>query len=195
VIVIPLALATAAAFSGAAAYINLSEQPARLALDDISLLKEWKPSYARGLQMQATLALASGSFGLSGWYFEHNTIGVVGGVFILANWPYTFLVIAPTNRLLEAIADRGAGPITRALIVKRGQASCCKDILGTGSNRNISLREFSDLRRRLVAKGPRKSMGRVERQVQYIAPRYIEQNAHWSFAVREMEGALPDNGT
>src|ERR1700745_2060615 len=38
------------------------------------------------------------------------------------------------------------------------------------------------IRRRLVANGPRKSMGQANSQVQYITPLYIEQNAQQSFA-------------
>ena len=49
------ALVLASTFTGAAFYITLVEQPARLGLADRSLLAEWKPSYKRGFNLQGSL--------------------------------------------------------------------------------------------------------------------------------------------
>ena len=132
-ILISLGLATAAAFAGAAAYVNFSEQPARLGLDDASALREWKPSYAKGLEMQASLAIVSGLLGLAASYFEHRLGGLVGGILMLANWPYTLLVMAHTNGVLGATAEKDAGPETRMLLERWGKLHAVRTFLGVAS--------------------------------------------------------------
>ena len=126
----PFALAVAAVFFGAAFYINVAEQPARLMLDDRALLAEWKPSYARGFAMQATLAVVGFAIGTAEWWRTGEILWLVGAAVLVLNWPYTLLGIMPTNHALNAIPLDQAGAHSRALIVKWGGLHAIRTVLG-----------------------------------------------------------------
>ena len=123
-----LALVAAAVFTGAALYVSVCEQPARLLLDDRSLLAEWKPAYKRGALMQAPLAMLGFLFGMIAWWETGNFAWAVGGVLIVANWPVTLLVIMPTNRQL--MATETGGPESRTMILKWGKLHAIRTCLG-----------------------------------------------------------------
>src|SRR5258708_33001926 len=100
-----LALISAAGFAGAALYVNVAEQPARLELDDQALLSEWKPSYKRGFAMQAPLAVAGCIFGLIAWWHARELGFLVGAALMMANWPWTLLGMMATNKRADGDGD------------------------------------------------------------------------------------------
>ena len=126
-----LALISAAVFAGAALYVTVAEQPARLMLDDHALLLEWKPSYKRGFAMQAPLAIVGCIFGLVAWWQTREFSFFAGAMLMIANWPWTLLVIMPTNNALMAIDPLHTTQETRALIVKWGSLHAVRSALGT----------------------------------------------------------------
>jgi uncharacterized membrane protein len=125
-----LALALAAVFSGAAIYVNVAEQPARLVLDDRSLLTEWKPAYKRGFAMQAPLAVACFLSGVLAWWQSGDRLWLLGAVIMLANWPYTIFGIMPTNNALMAMDPASAGARSRVLIEKWAGLHAVRSALG-----------------------------------------------------------------
>ncbi|MBV8452471.1 MAG: DUF1772 domain-containing protein [Deltaproteobacteria bacterium] len=126
-----LALAVAAIFAGAAFYVSFAEQPARLELDDRALLAEWKPAYKRGFAMQAPLAIVGFLLGLIAWWLSGRTAFLTGALLMAANWPWTMLVIMPTNKALMATTLEAAGPQSRLLILKWNRLHAVRTILAS----------------------------------------------------------------
>jgi hypothetical protein len=96
-----LATLVAGVFAGAAIYVNLVEQPARLSCGVNVALTEWRPSYKRGAAMQAPLATIGSILAFISWWLEKDTAWLIGGIALLAVVPFTLIVILPTNKMLE----------------------------------------------------------------------------------------------
>ena len=111
-----LALLAAALFAGAALYINVAEQPARMTLDDRPLLTQWQPSYKRGFVMQSALAIAGFVLGGIAWWLSERDLFAAGAILMIANWPWTLIAILPTNKILMAIDPASGDARIRPLL-------------------------------------------------------------------------------
>ena len=125
-----LALIAAALFAGAACYVSFAEHPARLALDDAAALAQWKPSYARGKIMQASLALIGGGLAFYLWWTSLNWLWLIGALLLLANWPFTLLAIMKVNHRLEEPEADGE---TRMRLEQWGRLHAVRAMLGVAS--------------------------------------------------------------
>ena len=128
-----LALTVAALFTRAAFYVGFAEQPARLQLDDCALLAEWKPSYRRGFAMQATLAFVGFLLGTIQWWQSGDGLWLAGALLLLANWPFTLIVIMPTNYALLGTPSEAASAGSRELVVKWGRLHAVRTALGAAA--------------------------------------------------------------
>jgi hypothetical protein len=125
-----LALICAAAFVGAAVFVNVAEQPARLALDDRAMLLEWQRSYNRAAPMQGGLAMVSALLGFIAAWETRDWRWAAGAIVILANWPYTLAVIKPTNDRLHAVPAEQANADARRMVVSWGHLHGGRSALG-----------------------------------------------------------------
>jgi Domain of unknown function (DUF1772) len=126
------ALIIAAAFASAAFYINFAEHPARMKLPAKVAVRQWAPSYDRGYTMQATLAGIGGAAAVVQWYPDGGVLWLVGGLILLANWPFTMLVIMPVNHRLQASDDLPEAEVS-GLLDSWNRLHTVRTVLGTAA--------------------------------------------------------------
>jgi hypothetical protein len=126
----PVTLALAALFTGAALYILVAEQPARLSLDAPALLRQWQASIGPATRMQASLVVLTAAGGLLSWRATGSRLWLFGIFAIAANLPLTLIAIAPINSALQALPLDQAGTASRALIARWGELHSIRAGLG-----------------------------------------------------------------
>jgi len=124
-----VATGAAGVFFGAAVYVNLVEQPARLSCGVALAVTEWRPSYRRGTLMQAPLALVGSVTALLAWWSERNAGWLFGGLLLFLVIPFTLIVIFPTNKKLERRELDVNSEEARRLLQRWGQLHAVRSAL------------------------------------------------------------------
>jgi uncharacterized membrane protein len=129
-----VAVLAATLFTGAAAYINVAEHPARMECGTVLASTVFGPSYRRAAVMQVLLALIATIAGVGAWFAGGGPSWLVGSLLIFAVVPFTLLVIRPTNnQLLDPAIDRGCDR-TRRLLQRWGWLHGVRTILSLASS-------------------------------------------------------------
>jgi Domain of unknown function (DUF1772) len=110
------AFAVAAGFLGAAIYVGVVEQPARLTLGTRAMIQEWTRSNRRGTLLLSVLAVASAILATIQFRADGDVRWIIGGITILAAWPYAYFVMMPVNVWLCAIPPGRAVSSARKLM-------------------------------------------------------------------------------
>jgi hypothetical protein len=125
-----LTLLVAALFAGAAIYINVAEQPARLALAEPAMVTQWQRSYQRAAVMQGGLALLGTVLGVMAYFEDGQEMWLLGALILLSAWPFTLFVLKPTNNALNAALPASGGAEMRGLIEKWGRLHAVRSGIG-----------------------------------------------------------------
>jgi len=128
-----LALIVASMFTGAAFYVSFVEHPARSVLEVSAQIEAWKPSYARSSAMRASLALLGFGLGVAAFWHTRDIRWAGGAVLLVASWPFTMVMLRPTNNILRALYPGQASLESRALLERWGRLHAARTVFGVGS--------------------------------------------------------------
>jgi Domain of unknown function (DUF1772) len=124
-----IAVLSCGLFAGAAVYISLVEQPARMECGVEIAATEFPPSYRRATVMQASMAALGLVSSVAAWLAGATFWWVVAGILLGSVIPFTLLVIFPTNKqLLSPALDRRSHETGR-LLARWGALHAVRSVL------------------------------------------------------------------
>lgn len=127
------AVVMATAFASAAFYVSTVEHPARMSLPIPAALTQWQPAYKRGAVMQASLAALGALAAFGAGFLSNDWRWWLGGAVLLANWPYTLIVIKPVNDRLLATPPESADEATHTLLRRWSNLHATRTLLGAAA--------------------------------------------------------------
>src|ERR1700730_16740417 len=95
-------------------FVCVVEQPARLRLSSPAMIQEWRLSNRRGTLLLSVLAVVSAILAYIQFRANGDVRWIIGGLTILASWPYAYFVMMPVNVWLFAISPgRTLSPVRK----------------------------------------------------------------------------------
>ncbi len=128
-----LALMAASIFAGVAFYINVAEHPARMRLDAAPALRQWQPSYKRAYVMQASLVVIGSALAIWAYVLSSEWRWLLGGAVLLANLPWTLLLMLPLNNRMMSIDPGSASAETMRMLGRWNALHTVRTMLGAAA--------------------------------------------------------------
>lgn len=125
-----IAMTCTALFAGAALYISLVEQPARLLASMEVALGEFRPGFPRARALQAVLAVVGGIAAGLVWWRGANPAWLVASLCLLSIVVFTVVVITPVYTALLDSRLSASAPEARALLERWGRLHAVRTGLG-----------------------------------------------------------------
>jgi hypothetical protein len=117
-------------FAGGAMFITIVEHPARMSAGTEFAVREFRPSFRRAHLIMATLALLAFIFGVVAWLVGAGVVWLIGGLVMLANGPWTMVLIRPINKqLLDPDLDISSSRAA-SLIASWGRLHSVRSVFG-----------------------------------------------------------------
>jgi hypothetical protein len=125
-----IAMTCTALFAGAALYISLVEQPARLRASMEVALGEFRPGFPRARALQAVLAVVGGIAAGLVWWHGADPAWLVASLCLLSIVVFTLVVITPVYTALLDSSLSASAPEARTLLERWGRLHAVRTVLG-----------------------------------------------------------------
>jgi len=124
-----VAVITSAMFAGAAFYVSAVEHPARLEMEAVAAISQFKSSYKRAAPIQVVFSTVCFLACFALWLRTHMWGWIAAGALVVGLIPYTIAFNLPVNRALLGVGSP-PGAASTLLLNRWGHLHTVRTIVG-----------------------------------------------------------------